>query len=551
MLRAADRLVQLLAQAGVERVFCVPGESYLTVLDALHDAAGIAVVACRHEGGAAHMAEAHAKLTGGVGVCFVTRGPGATHASIGVHTAFQDSTPMLLFVGQVARTDKDRDAFQELDYGRVFGGLAKWAAEIPSAARLEEYVARALLIARSGRPGPVVLALPEDILDEPAGPATPGLRLDPPAAPPPGAAALANLGERLARAERPLLLLGGSDWTAPAAAALQGWAERHGAPVALAFRRKHLIDNESPAYVGDFGFGLAPHLARAAREADLIVAVGTRLGEVVTQGYSLFTREETAAKLVHVHPEPTEIGRVWPVALGIAASSAATGEAIAGLALQRNWRAWAAPLRAAFEAFSTPGLAAGPVDAGQVFAQLGAALPPDAIVCNGAGNYAAFLHRYFRHRRFGTQAAPTSGAMGYGVPAAVAAKLAFPGREVFAIAGDGCFLMSANELATAQQYGAAIRVLVFDNGGYGTIRMHQAKRFPGRVSGTRLQNPDFAALARSFGAAAWRVERTQDFLPALEAALREPRPALLHLCVSMEDIAPGQRLSGLEAVANS
>lgn len=551
MPRAADLLVQTLAAAGVQRVFCVPGESYLTVLDALYDAAGIAVIACRHEGGAAHMAEAHAKLTGGVGVCFVTRGPGATHASIGVHTAFQDSTPMLLFVGQVARADRDRDAFQELDYARVFGGLAKWAGEVPSAARLEEYVARALLIARSGRPGPVVLALPEDILDEQVDPATPGLRLDPPAAGPVGPATAADLAERLRQSERPLFILGGSDWTAPAAEAVQAWAQRHAAPVALAFRRKHLIDNDSPVYVGDFGFGPAPHLIRAAREADLIVAIGTRLGEVVTQGYSLFTRGQTAAKLVHAHPEPAEIGRVWPVALGIAAGSARVAEALAGVSLRREWRDWSAPLRQAYDAYATPAAATGPVDPGRVFAQLRAALPPDAIICNGAGNYAAFLHRYFRHRGFGTQAAPTSGAMGYGLPAAVAAKLAYPQREVFAIAGDGCFLMSANELATARQYEAAVRVLVFDNAGYGTIRMHQAKRFPGRVSGTRLENPDFAALARAFGAEAWRVERTEEFLPALEAARRAAGPALVHLCVSMEDIAPGQRLSAMETVANS
>jgi len=545
MLRAADVLADILQKHAVSRVFCVPGESYLSVLDALCDYSSVQVIACRHEAGAANMAEAHAKLTGEVGVCLVTRGPGATHASVGVHTASQDSTPLLLLVGQVARDDKGREAFQELDYAEVFGGLAKWAAEIPSAARLEEYVTRAFALARAGRAGPVVLALPEDILDDPAAPAQPPSPPPAPAEPPP--AFLAALQARLEAAERPLLLLGGSGWTAQAAAAVQAFAEAARLPVALSFRRKHLLDNDSPAYVGDLGLGPNPRLIQAAKEADLLLAVGARLGENPTQGYTLFSRTETAAKLVHVHSGAEELGRVWPAALSCAVSPAAFAPALARLNLTRTpWEDWARALRASYEAFSAPVPSAGPLNLSEAFAHLRAVLPADAIVCNGAGNYAAWLHRFYRHRGFATQLAPTSGAMGYGLPAAIAAKLAAPEREVIAVAGDGCFLMAASELATAAQYGAGVIVLVVDNGGYGTIRMHQARRFPGRVMATGLQNPDFAALAAAFGAKTWRVERTEDFPAALAAARAAGGLALLHLKVELEDIAPGQRLSVLE-----
>lgn len=547
MPRAADVLAALLKRHAVSRVFCVPGESYLSVLDALRDGP-TEVIACRHEAGAANMAEAHAKLTGEVGVCLVTRGPGATHASVGVHTARQDSTPMILFIGQVARADKDREAFQEIDYAQFFGPITKWAAELPSAERMEEYVSRAFAVAQSGRPGPVALALPEDLLEEEAPEVA---AVAPPASlPAPPAAFLETLRARLGGARRPLLVLGGSGWTAKACAEVQSFAEANRLPVALSFRRKHLLDNESSAYVGDLGLGPNPRLLQAVREADLLLAIGARLGENPTQGYTLLSRQDALAKLVHVHPGAEELLKVWPAALSLPLAPAALAPALAEMRLQAGpWSDWAAELRASYEAFSAPLETAGALNLSQVFTHLREALPADAIVCNGAGNYAGWLHRFYRHRHFGTQLAPTSGAMGYGLPAAIAAKLAAPERAVVAVAGDGCFLMAANELATAAQYGVAVVVLVVDNGGYGTIRMHQARRFPGRVSATLLQNPDFVALARAFGALAWRVERSEDFPLALAEAKSSGQLSLIHLQVELEDIAPGQRLSRLERPA--
>lgn len=542
----AQRLVQGLLAHGVTHVFCVPGESYLSVLDALYDVRDrIRVVTCRHEAGAANMAVAHGKLTGRPGVAMVTRGPGATHASIGVHTAKQDSAPMILFVGQVAREDLGREAFQELDYPAVFGTLAKWAVQIDDAGRIDEIVGRAFGAAVQGRAGPVVVALPEDMLREDV---SAGARAAPQAvarsAPTPEF--LAALSERLQAAERPLLILGGSGWTREATERLADWAGAAGLPIALSFRRKDLIDNHHRAYAGDLGLGPNPRLVERVRAADLVIALGARLGENPTQGYSLFTPEETVAKLIHIHPDPNELGRVWPTSLASAADAASAAAALAGIALpEGRWRDWGDAAHAELEAFVRPIPVTGAVNLSEVFGHLAQVLPADAIVCNGAGNYAAWLHRFYRHRQFGTQLAPTSGAMGFGFPAAIAAKIVEPGREVVSVAGDGCFLMCAQELATAVQHDVALVVIVVDNGSYGTIRMHQARDYPGRVMATDLRNPDFVAFAESFGAWARRVETTEAFPEALAAARSAGRSALIHLITDVEDIAPGRTLSSL------
>ncbi|MGI9168768.1 MAG: thiamine pyrophosphate-binding protein, partial [Caulobacteraceae bacterium] len=444
---AAQALVRVLLAQGVTHVFCVPGESYLAVLDALADVRDrIAVVACRHEAGAANMAVAHGKLTGGPGVCMVTRGPGATHAAVGVHTARQDSTPMILFVGQVARDQRDREAFQEIDYRAAFGPLAKWAVEIDDPARVTELVQRGFSTAVQGRAGPVVIALPEDMLRDTVSPEEPAAVARALGAP--DGEFLDALAGRLTAAERPLMILGGSGWTAGSLEALAAWAGEAGLPVALSFRRKDLMDNDHPCYAGDLGLAPNPALIERVRRADLILALGARLGEKPTQGYSLFTRRETARKLVHVHPGAEEIGRVWPPALAAVASPSAAARALAAIDLPKGrWREAAVAARADVDAFTLPVAVEGAVNLSEVFTHLGRALGPDAIVCNGAGNFAGWLHRFYPHRRFGTQLAPTSGAMGFGVPAAVAAKLARPDREVVAVAGDGDFLMTGQELA--------------------------------------------------------------------------------------------------------
>lgn len=544
MKRAADVLVEVLVSQDIRNVFCVPGESYLSALDALHDHGEVRVITCRHEASACHAAEAHAKFTGKVGVCFVTRGPGAMQAAIGVHTAQQDSTPLVLFIGQVALADRHREAFQEMDYTQIFGSVAKWVAEVPSAERMGEFVERAFRVARAGRPGPVVLALPEEVLDGACPQAA--ISVADAHAPALSPAFLAALRARLAASKRPILVLGGSSWTSAAAAAVAEFAQANHLATVLSFRRKHLLDNESPVYVGDLGLGANPALLAALREADLIVALGARLGENPTQGYTLFSRAQTAENLVHIHADGAEIGRVWPVSLGGVAGPIEAARALQGLRVDGAWGAWTRKLRASYEAFSSPIQVNGRVNLSQVFSHLREVLPADAVVCNGAGNYAAWLHRFYRHRGFLTQLAPISGSMGYGVPAALAAKLAAPEREVFAIAGDGCFLMAGHELATAQQYGAGFIVLVVDNSGFGTIRMHQARRFPRRVSGTVLQNPDFVKYAESFGAWAMRVERTEDFPEALASARGCGHLALLHVITSLDDIAPGQSLKAIE-----
>jgi acetolactate synthase-1/2/3 large subunit len=543
---AARRLVETLVVNGIDRVFCVPGESYLAVLDALADVRDrIQVVTCRHEAGAANMAEAYGKLTGKPGVCMVTRGPGATHASIGVHTAHQDSTPMILFVGQIASSDRGRGAFQEVDYREVFGGLAKWATEIEQADRTVEIVERAFATALQGRMGPVVVALPEDILHDDGGPAP--VRAVTPAKAALDPAFVAALTERLSKAERPLLVLGGSGWTEEAAEAIGDWSERLGLPVSLSFRRKDILSNARTNYAGDLGLGCNPALMQRAKDADLLIAVGARLGENPTQGYTLFTRDHTAQALVHIHPGPEELGRVWTPLMSATADNSLAAHALATIDPGRTWHDEAKAAHDHYQAFSAPVPVTGAVNMSECMAHLGQVLPPNAIVTNGAGNFAAWLHRFYRHRACRTQLAPTSGAMGYGFPAAIAAKSIHPDREVICVAGDGDFMMTSQELATAVQHGIAVVTIVVDNGTYGTIRMHQEGHYPGadRVIATDLKNPDFVKYAEAFGAFGIRCERTEDFPAALDAARNAGRPAIAHLITSAEDIAPNRTISGM------
>ncbi|MGV9007418.1 MAG: thiamine pyrophosphate-binding protein [Brevundimonas sp.] len=543
---AARRLVETLVINGIDRVFCVPGESYLAVLDALADVRDrIQVIACRHEAGAANMAEAWGKLTGKPGVCMVTRGPGATHASIGVHTAHQDSTPMILFVGQVALADRGRGAFQEVDYREVFGGLAKWATEIESPQRTVEIVERAFATALQGRMGPVVIALPEDILHEDGGPAP--IRPVVPARAGLDPAFADQVRARLAAAERPLLVLGGSGWSDAATDAIADWAERLGLPLALSFRRKDLVSNDRPNYAGDLGLGCNPALTARAKAADLILAIGARLGENPTQGYTLFTREQTAERLIHIHPGAEELGRVWTPSLSATADNSLAALALSQIDPGRTWTDQAVQAHADYETFSTPVPVTGAVNMSECMTHLRSVLPDDAILTNGAGNFAAWLHRFHRHRARRTQLAPTSGAMGYGYPAAVAAKSACPDRDVICIAGDGDYLMTGQELATAVQYGINVVTVIVDNGTYGTIRMHQEGHYPGadRTIATDLKNPDFVKYAEAFGAFGIRCETTEAFPAALAAARNAGRPAIVHLLTSAEDIAPGRTITDL------
>jgi len=540
-------LVESLRIHGVDTIFCVPGESYLDVLDALYDARDVKVIVCKHEGAAANMAEADGKLTGRPGICFVTRGPGATHASVGVHTARQDSTPMILFIGQVHRGFRDREAFQEVDLRQMFGPLAKWAAEIDDPARIPEYVARAFQTATSGRPGPVVLALPEDVLTQ----AVRVADVSPfrPAQSAPLAADLAALRSELALAQRPLVIVGGGGWTSDACRDVMAFAESNGLPVAASFRRQDLFDNGNDHYVGHLGLGIDPRLAENVRAADLLIAIGSRLGDVTTGGYRLIESPRPKQRLVHVHADPEELGRVFQADVAINSGMPAFAAALQTLAAFKNplWSSWRTELRRNLVAFGqvpAPSAEYRGVHLATVVAHLADVLPRDAIVSNGAGNYTVWVHRFHRYRQFGTELAPTSGSMGYGFPAAVAAKLRHPKRTVVCFAGDGCFLMYPQELATAAQHGVAVIVIVVNNGMYGTIRMHQERRFPGRVSGTDLATPDFVALARSFGAFAERVEKTEDFAGAFVRAQSAGVPALLELRVDPAQITPNARLAG-------
>lgn len=538
-------LVDQLVLRGVERVFSVPGESFLAALDGLHGA-GIANVVCRHEGGAAMMAEAHGKLTGQPGVLFVTRGPGAANAASGLHVARQDSTPMVAFVGQIARGHRDREAFQEVDYRAFMGPLVKWAAEVEDTDRLPEYVARAFNVAMSGRPGPVVLALPEDMLSDIA--QVPDIPVAVPAPPQIAAPQVDALLAALDGAERPLVVAGGPGWSPQAAADLARFAERFDLPVAVSFRRQGHMDNRHPNYVGDLGVGMNPGLAGRLRNADPVIALGTRLGDTATAGYTLIDPAAPGRRIVHVHPDPDELGRVWQADPAIAVPAP---QMLTVLAHARppevTWGAWTRDARADYEAWTRPRETPGTVKMEQVITWLNDTLPEDAILTNGAGNYAAFLHRYFRFKRFGTQLAPTSGSMGYGFPAAVAASLQHPGRTVVCLAGDGCFQMTLNEMSTAIQHGATPIVIVANNGRYGTIRMHQEKTYPGRVSGTDLANPDFAALARAYGGHGEVVTDGAGFADAFARASSAGVPSVIELKLDPEALSTAMTLSEARA----
>jgi acetolactate synthase-1/2/3 large subunit len=503
----------------------------------------IRYVVCRQEGGAANMAEAFGKLTSRPGICFVTRGPGATNASIGVHTAMQDSTPMILFVGQIARRDRDREAFQEIDYRRMFGGLAKWVVEIDDATRIPELVSQAFHRAVNGRPGPVVVSLPRDMLGDivTVQDALPYAV----SRPSPSKVDLERFSTMLRRARRPIVIAGGAGWSVEAAAQLAAWAEANVLPVACAFRRQDAFDNLHPCYAGDVGVGISPDLHARIMESDLVIVIGPRLGEITTGGYTLFAIPSPRQSMVHVHCDPDELGRVYRAEMAILTGMSEFLEAVGRIkpVTDPSWRARTLQIHSEYLAFSNPRDMGRSIDLGSIVAWLRDRLPADAIVTNGAGNYAAWVHRYHRYQQYGTQLAPTSGAMGYGVPAAVAAKLAHPDRTVVAFAGDGCFLMTGQELATAVQHDAPIIIVVVNNGMYGTIRMHQEREYPGRVEGTNLLNPDFVSFARSFGASAERVERTEDFPRAFTRAIASGRPALIEVVVDPDVVSPRATLS--------
>ena len=559
---AGHVLVEALIAQGVDTVFGVPGESYLAVLDGFYEHRDrIRFIACRQEGGAAFMAEAQGKLTGRPGICFVTRGPGATNASIGLHTAFQDSTPMVLFIGQVASDQRDREAFQELDYRQVFGpgtlGFAKWVGEVHDPARLPEYVARAFHSAMQGRPGPVVLALPEDMLSA-ATTAAVLPRVEPALAwPAPGA--LREVRTLLLAAARPFVIVGGSGWDAAAVDAMQRFAEAWRLPVGCAFRFQDVFDNRHPNYAGDVGIGINPKLAARLKEADLVIAVGPRLGEMTTGGYTLLQAPRPHQKLIHIHAGPEELGRVYAADLMLQAAMACAAKALETLSPppELPWDDWTAQAHADYEANHEP-VPVAPLDMAQVVKTIQRLAPEDSVLTNGAGNYSGWLHRYYRYPGLQhggrTQLAPTSGAMGYGVPAAIAASLLYPQRTAINIAGDGDFLMTGQELATATGYRAGtgagkLIVVLVDNGTYGTIRMHQEREYPGRVSGSDLFNPDFVALALAYGWRAEQVKATAEFEPAFAAALAAERPTLIHLKLDADISTSRTTLTAIRAVA--
>jgi acetolactate synthase-1/2/3 large subunit len=558
---AGHLLVECLVAQGVTHAFGVPGESYLAVLDGLHRHADrVRFITTRQEGGAAFMAEAHGKLTGRPGVCLVTRGPGATNASIGVHTAFQDSTPMVLLVGDVASDCRDREAFQEVDFFRFFGPLAKRVERIDDARRIPEYIARAFATAMNGRPGPVVLVLPEDMLTQPV-PATlqPLPRVEAVQAwSDPGA--LRTLRQMLLEAQRPLVLAGGGGWTPQAAQALQRFAEAWQLPVANTFRFQDTFCNRHPLYAGDVGLGINPALAQRVRQSDLIIALGPRLGESTTGSYTLLEAPRTVQKLVHIHASAEELNRVYFADLAICAGMSAAARSLEVLSPPPTlpWTAWTEGCHADYLANTDPAnggvVLPGPIDMPQVMAVLQKHLPADAVLTNGAGNFASWLHRFYAYPGLAhglkTQLAPTNGAMGYGVPAGVAASIA-TGRTVFTIAGDGDFLMNGQELATASQHGARSIVLLLNNGMYGTIRMHQEREYPGHVAGSALANPDFCALAQAYGYRAEKVERTEDWEPALLRALQAPVGTLIEMPISPEVITTRGTLSQIRQAAEA
>jgi acetolactate synthase-1/2/3 large subunit len=537
-------LVDNLVAQGCDRIFTVPGESFLAVLDALHDVPQIEVVVCRQEGGVGFMACADGKLTGRPGIAFVTRGPGATNASIGVHVAMQDSLPMILFVGDVARGDRDREAFQEVDFGQMFGPLAKKVLRIDRAERIPEYTARAYATAVSGRPGPVVVVLPEDmLLDEVEAVDRPWLGRPKQSCSP---IALVQLKDLLQQSSRPMAIVGGADWGKTASHWFAQWAERAGIPVAAGFRRQDSIPNSSPAWAGNLGYGPSPRLLERVRTADLLIVVGARLGEATTDGYTLITPSHPGQIIFQVHPDPQELNSVFRADYAVCSDVEDFGFALANSDLDFGSSSAGAEANAEWLDWSTPKPREGAkLDLGQCVLAMREAMPADTIICNGAGNFSGWWHRYWRYEGHGTQLAPTAGAMGFGVPAAVAAALRRPEQKVVAVAGDGDFLMNGQELATAVAQGCDMLVIVVDNGWYGTIRMHQEREYPGRVSGTQLANPDFAAFARAFGAWAETVEATEAFAPALARALEQKGVKLLHLKTDVEQISPALTISQL------
>jgi len=535
-------LIDALDLHGADLAFCVPGESYLAALDALHDKPSIRLITCRQEGGAAMMAEAYGKLTGRPGICFVTRGPGATNATPGLHIAFQDSTPMILFVGQVGRDQSDREAFQEIDYRRFFGQVTKWTGEIADAARVPEYVSRAFHTAAGGRPGPVALALPEDMLRDTVE-ATTGTRWHAPdIAPVP--ADIARLTRLLAEAERPLMVVGGSRWSQDVADHLADFAAANDLPVATSFRCQDFIDNTAPVYAGVAGIAPDPELVKRIREADLLLVVGARMGEMTTGRYSYLSIPRPAQTLVHVHPDPEEIGRVYQCDLGIVATPMGFAQAVEGL-VARPSTGLIEHAHRRFLEWSTPIPMAGDVQLAEIIGDISETLPPDTIITNGGGNCTVWVHRFMRHRRWRTQLAPTSGSMGYGVPSAVAAKLVHPDRHVISFSGDGCFMMNGQEFATAAQYDLPVVFVVINNGMYGTIRMHQERDYTGREIATALKNPDFAALARAYGREGHVVTRTEQFRPALDQALAADGPSIIEVRIDPDVLSPTTTISGL------
>jgi acetolactate synthase I/II/III large subunit len=538
-----ELIVEALKANGVERVSCVPGESYLAVLDALKDS-GIETLVCRQEGGAAMMADTWGRFTGKPGICMVTRGPGATNASAGLHVAKQDSIPMILFIGQIGRDMKEREAFQEVEYRRAFTEFAKWIGEIDDARRIPEFVTRAFAVATSGRPGPVVLTLPEDmLLDEVEAPEAKAYT---PVEAHPGPSQIAALGAMLKTAKRPMVVLGGTRWSETSVAGIQAFAEKFKLPVGCSFRRQMLFDHLHPSYAGDVGIGINPALAKEVKEADLLILLGSRFSEMPSSSYTLMDIPYPAQTLVHVHPDPSELGRVYRADLAICSAPEEFVAALASLDAPAApaWAERTKTMHAAYLAWSTPPKAGpGAVQMGPIMEWIEANTPKDAIFTNGAGNYATWLHRFHRFQAFNTQAAPTSGSMGYGLPAAVAAKQLFPQREVICFAGDGCFMMHGQEFATAIRYNLPIITLVINNGMYGTIRMHQEREYPGRVSATDLTNPDFAALAKAYGGHGETVEMTEDFAPAFLRARESGKPAIIEIKLDPEAITPSRTLT--------
>ena len=537
-------LVDQLRIQGVPRVFCVPGESYLAALDGLYES-GIDTVICRQEGGAAMMAEAQGKMTGRPGICFVTRGPGATNAAAGVHIADQDSTPMILFIGQIGRDMVDREAFQEVDYRMMFNPLAKWVAQIDDVERIPEYISHAFHIATSGRPGPVVLALPEDMLSSSADVEDVARAAIVEARACDGDAD--TIASELKAAKRPLVIVGGGGWSAQAADDLAVFAEKFRLPVAASLRCQDYLDNRSPSYIGDAGIGINPALAERIREADLLLVLGSRLGEMTTSGYSLVNIPNPRQRLLHAYPGPDELGRVYRPEIAINASIPSLLSRLKDLPAPNDipWAEETQVARASFEAWLEPEETPGAVKLERVVAHVRDTVSDDAIISVGAGNYTNFVQRYSEFKKFRTQLAPTSGSMGYSVPAAIAAKLEQPDREVICFAGDGCYMMHGQELATAVQYGANVVIIISNNAMFGTIRMHQERNYPGRVSGTMLHNPDFAELARAYGAFGVRVDAQEDFPAAFEAALNAGKPAVIELTIDPEALTPRLTLQGL------